>query len=234
MRKIIVILCLAALVLMSCNQNEDPIQLNEDAIQLNNAENTFVNKLMQNEAILSMFSEKAKSNSSKNSNNSNGVIFTEDGEFWALGFDTDIPGVVAWVYETGFNDVKIFPQENRLEFYMHTNNVNLRVMDYSGESPVLLYSNRCMDEIAVANLKIQTKYRTVFTDGGDPVYIFSFANNTYTSDTAILNIKMNDAYVDGNCTEPTTNKRLKMTLVDTPNSNSGNSAAVFSLKILDH
>jgi len=234
MRKIIVILCLAVLVLMSCNQNEDPIQLNEDAIQLNNAENTFTNKLMQNKAILSEFSDKAKSNNSKNGNNSNGVIFTEDGEFWALGFWTD-DGVAAWIYETGFNDVKIFPQENRLEFYMHTNNVNVEVRDNRSGTPVW-YTNFCMDEIAVANFKIQTEYRTVFTDEGDPVYLFSFANNTYTSDTAMLNIKMNDAYdFDINdCTEPTTTKRLKMNLVYTPNSNSGNSAAVFSLKILDH
>jgi len=233
MRKIIMILCLAVVVLMSCNQNEDSLQLNEDAIQLNNTENTSINKLIQNKTILSMFSEKAKSNSIKNGSNSNGVLFKVDGEFWALGFDTDIPGVAAFIYETGFVDIKLLPQENRLEFYMHTNNVNLEVIDFRVKPAVLLYSNYCMDATAVANLKIQTEYWTVLTDEGDPVYIWNWGRNTYTSDTGMLNIKMNDAYVDGECTEPTTNKRLKMILVNTPNSNSGNSAAIFNIKILD-
>lgn len=234
MKKIILIPFLAVLVLMSCNPNEDAIQLNEDAIQLTNSENAFINKLIQNKTLQSIFGETSKSNTSKNTNNGNGVLFTVDGEFWALGFGTDIPGVYAYIYETGFVDIKILPQENRLEFYMHTNNVNLVVMDYRGESPVRLYTNFCMDEIAVANLKIQTEYWTRITPEGDVIYLWSWARNTYTSDQGNLNIKMNDAYVDGNCTEPTTSKRLKMIFVDTPNSNSGNSANIFIAKILDH
>ena len=35
---------------------------------------------------------------------------------------------------------------------------------------------------------------------------------------------MNDAYIDGECTKPKTNKRLKMIQVDTNNSNCENSA----------
>lgn len=235
MKKIILILILVGVVLMSCNPSEDPIQLNKDPIQINNPENMFIKELIQKKAIQSMFSEKAKSNNSKNDNNGNGVLFTVDGEFWIMGFGTNIPGVWAYIYETGFVDIKLFPQENRLEFFMHTNDVNLFVIDYRGEYPVEIYNNFCLDEIAVANLKIQTEYWTVTTDEGDVVYLWNWGRNTYTSDTGILNVKMDDAYVvDGECTEPTTNKRLKMTLVDTPNSNSPNSAEIFKAKILDH
>jgi len=237
MKKIIFILCLAVVVMAGCNPSEDPIQLNEDPIQLNNTESKVINELIQDKTLQSMFTESNKSINSKNGNNSNGVLFTVDGEFWALGFGTNIPDVYAYIYETGFNNIKLFPQENRLEMYMHTNNVNLEVVDFRGGWPgVLLYSNLCMDnEIAVANFKIQTEYWIHhYSEEGNPVYWFSWANNTYTSDTANLNIKMNDAWVGGECTEATTNKRLKMTYVDTPNSNSDNSANVFVAKILDH
>jgi len=235
MRKLISILFLAVVVLFGCSPNEEPIQLNEESIQFEDSENEFVNKIIQNKVLQSMFGPaRAKIDNSKNGNNSNGVLFTVDGEFWALGFGTNIPGVYAYIYETGFVDIKILPQENRLEFFMHTNNVNLEVIDYRGDTPALLYTNYCMDEIAVANLKIQTKYWTRTTDEGDVVYLWRWARDTYTSDTGILNIKMNDAYVDGKCIEPTTNKRLKMILTNTPNSNSENSAAVFIAKILDH
>ena len=235
MKKIILILILAVVVLMSCNPSEDPIQLNEDPIQINNPENIFVKELIQKKAVQSMFSEYSKNSNSKNGNNSNGVLFTVDGEFWILGFGTNIPGVYAYVYETGFVDIKLFPQENRLEFFMHTNDVNLFVMDYRGDYAVEIYNNFCLDEIAVANFKIQTEYWTRTTDEGDIVYLWNWGRNTYTSDTGILNVKMDDAYVvDGECTEPTTNKRLKMTLVNTPNSNSPNSAEIFKAKILDH
>lgn len=236
MRKLISILFLAVVLLFGCSPNEEPIQLNEESIQFEDSKNEFVNKIIQNKALQSIFRPaRAKSDNSKNGNNSNGVLFKVDGEFWILGFGTNIPGVYAYIYETGFVDIKLFPQENRLEFFMHTNDVNLFVLDWNSGSPVEIYNNFCLDEIAVANLKIQTKYWTWTSPEGDVVYLWSWARNTYTSDTGILNIKMNDAYVvDGECTEPTTNKRLKMNFAVTPNSNSENSADVFIAKILDH
>jgi hypothetical protein len=220
MKKLISILFITVVVFIGCSPNEDVIQPNDPE--------SMFSKILQNKSLQPMLNPSTASKG----NNGNGIIFTLDGEFWAIGFYTGTPGVYAFVYASGFGDVKIFPQENRIEYTLRSNNTTAEVVDFRGDVPVLIYSNLCIDKKGVASIRVNTEYWTVLTPEGDVVYWWD-GLHTYTSTTASLNAKINDAFVDGECIEPLENKRIKIRLTFTGNSNSENSANFEIVTIVD-
>jgi hypothetical protein len=221
MKKLISILFITVVVFIGCSPNEDVIQPNDP-------ESMFI-KILPNKSLHARF----KPSTASKSNNGNGIIFTVDGGFWAIGLNTGIPGVYAFVYDSGFGDVKLFPQENRMEYSFRTNNGNAEVIDFRGDTPELLYTNFCIDKIAIAHFKINTEYWTVVNSEGGIEYWFDL-NNNFTPGTVTVDIRINDAFADGECIEPKENKRLKINTNYVYNSNGPNFVNVVARIIDDH
>lgn len=214
MKKMFSMLFFTVVLLIGCSPNEDSIQSKDLESK--------ISELLQDKGFVDAMQPLLNSSSSRD-NNGNGIIFTPDGDFFAIGLPTDIPGVIAFVYETGYWDIKIFPQENRLEVYLHTNNATGEIVDFNGDVPELLYTNYCIKKKGIVNIILQAEYFTYISDEGLLSYNFDFFS-PYTSSTVGVNIRLNNAFVNDECVDPTVNKRLKVRAIASFNSNSDNSA----------
>lgn len=221
MKKLISILFITVVVCIGCSPNEDVIQPNDPE--------SMFSKILPNKSIHAKF----KPSTANKGNNGNGVIFITDGGFWAPGLPTGTPGVVAFVYDSGLGDVKLFPQENRMEYSFRTNNANVEVIDFRGDAPVLLYTNFCIDKIANANFKINTEYWTVVNSEGGIEYQWDHSN-TFSPTTANATIRINNAFVENKCVESTDNKILKVHVVVVHNSQDGNKYNFVASIVDDH